>query len=124
MADEQKPLQERRKFARVDKKFVVSYRIYGDTKGRTDISQTKNISFGGILMTTDIPFASGTVLSLKLRLPIMNETIDVLGRVTASSRYVNELIYDTHIEFIDVTEKNRVSLQKTMDLFLKKDEKK
>ena len=122
MVDEEKSFEDRRRYPRVNKTFVVSFSRYGEAGTHADISQTRNISLGGILLTTDIQYAPGTVLTLKLRLPVQRDTVNVLGRVITSKRIVNKLIYDTHIEFMEIDEANREALEQTMNLFLKKEE--
>ena len=91
--------QERRHYSRTDASLVVSYRPKNLPHG-FDISQSKNISQGGILVTTNKAFDKGTDLDVMIRLPLMSEAIEVTGHVIASEPVVPDLIYDTRIAFV------------------------
>src|SRR4030042_6611256 len=94
---------ERRKFRRASVNFVVSYRIMETVDGY-DLSQTKNVSQGGMLLTTNKKFAEGTRLAMILRFPLIPQKIEVTGRVIASKEVVRDIIYETRIQFLDLNE--------------------
>ena len=72
--------QEKRKHQRIGGKFVVSYRLKKEVDN-CDISQTRNISLGGMLLTTNKVFPEGTVLAIDIRLPFFVDAINLTGRV-------------------------------------------
>jgi len=111
---------ERRKHPRIIAKFVVSYRIREDIDGY-DISQTKNLGEGGMLLTTNKEFEPGTVLVLSMRLPFVSEPINIFGQVLESKKIVQDLIYDTRIMFIDIKENEKEAINKIVDFHLKKE---
>jgi len=92
---------ERRKYPRAEGNFIISYRIIKEADN-TDISQTKNISMGGMLLTTNRSFDCGTELALTLRLPFAAEPITLTGRVIESNEVFKNLIYDTRLELTSV----------------------
>ncbi|MDD3297032.1 MAG: PilZ domain-containing protein [Candidatus Omnitrophica bacterium] len=94
---------ERRKFSRMDANFVVSYRIKEFPDGY-DLTQTKNVSQGGILLTTNKVFDKGTFLAMTIRFPLVPQKIEVTGEVIASKEIVRDLIYETRIKFLDLDE--------------------
>jgi hypothetical protein len=94
---------ERRKHPRVSGSFVVSYRLK-EVPDNCDLSQTKNISQGGILLTTNREFERGTLLSMTLRFPFVSQKIEVTGEVVDSKEIVRDLIYETRIKFTDLPE--------------------
>ena len=110
---------ERRRNPRICGRFIVSYRIL-DELDNTDITQTKNISLGGMLLTTNRQFAKGTHLAVEIRLPFERTPIMIIGKVVESTEITRDLIYDTRMEFLAVDENHRGILNKTVDYYLHK----
>ena len=110
---------ERRKHPRLDKTFIVSYRIFAEADNY-DLTQTKNISVGGMLLTTNRLFRPGTVLSIDIRLPFLMEPLNLKGRVVESREVARQLIYDTHLEVFDLDSDSMEVLNKTVVYNLKK----
>lgn len=110
--------QERRRHPRVNTRFIVSYRIYDDKN--LDISQTKNLSLGGMLLTTNRAFAPGVTLALTIRIPFDPDPISIIAKVQESREVVKGTIYDTRLSFISVDEKHKKPLIDTLDYYIKK----
>jgi len=110
---------ERRKDARVSGRFIVSYRILEESNN-VDISQTKNISLGGMLLTTNRSFSPGTNLAIEIRLPFDPNPIMLIAKVLQSHEVTKELIYDTRMQFLAVDEKHKHVINQTVDYYLKK----
>ena len=91
----------RREHERLDVNFVVSYRIK-ETPNGFDLSQTKNVSQGGMLLTTNRVFDEGTLLSMTIRFPLIPQKIEVTGVVVGSKEVVRDLLYETRIKFLDL----------------------
>ncbi|MDD4954293.1 MAG: PilZ domain-containing protein [Candidatus Omnitrophica bacterium] len=113
---------EKRKDPRVSGRFVVSYRILEEANN-VDISQTRNISVGGMLLTTNRGFDKGTNLALEIRLPFSLDAMKFIGRVVESREISRGLIYDTRIEFFSVEDKYKKVVGDTVDYYLKKGHK-
>tara|TARA_B100000315_G_C14512889_1_gene557802 strand:+ start:61 stop:417 length:357 start_codon:yes stop_codon:yes gene_type:complete len=94
---------ERREDPRIEANFVVSYKIEEMPEGH-DLSQTKNISRGGILITSNRRFDSGTSLTINMRIPFVPQRIKLKGEVIDSKERVRDLIYETRIKFIGLDE--------------------
>ncbi|MFH1767853.1 MAG: PilZ domain-containing protein [Candidatus Omnitrophota bacterium] len=93
--------QEKRKRPRVDVNFVVSYRVKKDYSNN-DLSQSKNISQGGMLLTTNCKFEKGTYLAMKIRFPFAPERkIEIVGEVVESREVMRNFIYETRLKFLD-----------------------
>jgi len=114
---------DKRKHPRVAARFIVSYRIIDENDSR-DITQTKNISLGGMLLTTNRQFNAGTNLALEIRLPFDPNPIILIGRVVESKQITRNLIYDTRISFLAIDEKHRAVIGETVSCYLRKDEPK
>ena len=110
--------QERRKHPRVVGRFIVSYRIM-DEINNIDITQTKNISLGGMLLTTNRQFKPGTNLALEIRLPFDPHPIMLIAKVIESNEIMKDMIYDTRLEFLAVDEKHRKVMKETVDYYSK-----
>lgn len=110
---------ERRKHPRISARFIVSYRVM-EEEDAVDISQTKNMSLGGMLLTTNRKFKSGTTLALEIRLPFDPNPIMVIGKVVESREIIKDLIYDTRLSFLAVDERHRKAIGDTVDYYLKK----
>lgn len=110
---------ERRKYSRITGRFLISYRIV-EEMDNADISQTKNISLGGMLLTTNKQFEPGTKLALEIRLPFDPNPIMLIGKVLESREVTKNLIYDTRMEFLAVDEKHKKVINETVDYYLKK----
>ncbi len=112
--------QERRRSARINKNFVVSYRIYGDPDN-IDISQTRNVGEGGILLTTNRVFDTGTILAIEIRLPFVPNPIRLLGKVLESREIARNLIYETRLVFTYMDDDSKTMVKNTVNYFSKKD---
>jgi PilZ domain len=112
--------RERRKNPRIVGRFIVSYRIMNETSD-IDISQTKNIAMGGMLLTTNKSFNPGVNLALQIRLPFDPHPIILIGRVLESREIMKDVIYDTRIEFLAVDEEHRKAIHKTVDYYKNKE---
>lgn len=110
---------ERRRAPRISGRFIVSYRVLSDADN-VDITQTKNLSLGGMLLTTNRPFNAGINLALEIRLPFDPDPIMIVAKVIESHEITKNLIYDTRLMFITVDEKHKKIIHQTVDYYLKK----
>lgn len=94
---------EKRECPRIDVNFIISYRIKEDIDN-FDLSQSKDVSQGGMLLTTNKAFDKGTNLVMTIRFPFLTKKIEVLGEVVDSIVVVRNLIYNTRIKFFGLEE--------------------
>jgi PilZ domain len=106
---------ERRKFKRINKSYVISYTPVKSEKVKFDISQTRNLSEGGLLFITDRIFQKGVVLKLKLRLPQFSDYVVLTVQVIDSIELVKNLMYETRSRFIEVDQKVKEVIRKLVD---------
>ena len=112
--------QERRKHPRASGRFIVSYRML-DEINNMDMTQTKNLSLGGMLLTTNKAFSPGTNLAIEIRLPFDPNPIMLIARVIESREIIKEIIYDTRLEFLAVDEKHKKVIGETVEYYLEKE---
>ena len=110
---------EKRKFPRATGRFIVSYRIL-ENNGGPEITQTKNLSLGGMLLTTNCQFRPGTNLALEIRLPFDPNPIMLIGKVLESKEITKDIIYDTRLVFLAIDERHRKMINETVGYYLKK----
>lgn len=110
---------ERRRHPRIDARFIVSYRILEEVNN-VDITQTKNLSLGGMLLTTNRRFNLGTNLALEIRLPFDPNPIMIIAKVLDSREISKDLIYDTRLMFLAIDERHRNVVRETVDYYIKK----
>lgn len=110
---------ERRKYPRINGRFIVSYRILEESDN-IDISQTKNMGLGGMLLTTNRHFDVGTNIALEIRLPFDPNPIMLIAKVLESREITKDLIYDTRLSFLAVDERHKKIISQTVDYYLKK----
>lgn len=101
---------EKRKCSRAKASLVISYRIKQEVDN-SDLSQSKNVSSGGMLLTTNRKFNKGTQLLLTLRFPFFPEKIQITAIVVESEEVVKNIIYNTHLEFFGLEEIIQKGLQ-------------
>lgn len=111
---------ERRKAPRIGARFIVSYRVVEEAHN-VDVSQTKNLSLGGMLLTTNRYFPPGTNLALEIRLPFDPNPIIIVGRVIQSREVTKDLIYDTHLAFLTIDKKHKDIINQTVGFYQKKE---
>ena len=104
---------EKRKYPRVDARFVVSYRIVEEDEIK-DLTQTKNLSLGGMLFTTMENFPAGTQLEVEMRVPVDRDPVNIIGRVIDSCRVAKGTIYNTRIAFLSVDDKHADKIKETI----------
>lgn len=92
---------ERREYPRTDGRFIISYRIK-EISDDYDLTQTKNVSKGGILITTNRFFGTGVVLKMTIRFPFVQQKIEATGEVVKCKEVIRNIIYETSIKFLDL----------------------
>ncbi len=119
MLGSERILFERRRFIRVDGSFIVSYTDIFAQQPKSDLSQTKNISLGGILFTADRNISVGSPLNVKLKLPTTPDYINVRVKVVDCKERVKGIMYDVRAKFINISEIDRDSIRKIVECYLK-----
>ena len=109
----EKTKQDRRKSPRANTNVVIRYHIL-EEQDNFDLSQTKNLGQGGILLTTNRYFNPGTHLAMTVFFPFLHKELEIIGEVVDSRVVVEGLIYETHVRFQDLDEQ----VQKQLALYV------
>ncbi|MCK9615335.1 MAG: PilZ domain-containing protein [Candidatus Omnitrophica bacterium] len=92
---------ERRRYPRANAGFLVSYKdMYSDSN--FNISQTVNVSQGGMLITTSEVFPIGATLKMLTFLPFFSERVNLSGKVVRQKEVAKGFIYETGVEFTNL----------------------
>jgi len=92
---------EQREYFRLDKAILVSYCLKDDPKKIYDMSQTRNISFGGMLFTIGQYLEKGTLLDMIVKFPFIRERIKMVGEVAYCGLKKGN-IYEVGVRFVDL----------------------
>lgn len=117
MPEEPSNPSERRKYKRISKHFILTYYNPEDPKVRHNASQVKNISAGGMCLVTAQSFAPGTVLRIEMKTPYLSNLTRLDGEVLESMERIKDVIYETRLQFSDLSEEAKFILQKVTDHF-------
>ncbi len=106
---------ERRQFKRISRNYVVSYAPIKSDELKFDVSQTLNLSEGGLLLITDRKFEKDVILKIKLRLPEFSDYVIVKAQVVNSLQRVKGLMYETRARFIEAEQKVIEAIRRLSD---------
>lgn len=93
--------REKRRKPRAEATIVVSYHLL-EEDGNYDLSQTRNISQGGVLLTTNRKFEKGARLGMTIQFPFLEDKIQVVGEVVGSKEMIKDVIYETRVMFYNL----------------------
>ena len=110
--------EEKRRFRRIAKHFIMTYSIKGEPDDQFEITQLKNISLGGMCFITTQAFASSTILGIHLRTPYLTEATYFEGVVLESNPKIKGLLYETRLEFKTLAPDAEFLLKKINEVFL------
>jgi Tfp pilus assembly protein PilZ len=103
---------EKRQYPRINNHFMVSYHLL-ENNTVIDLSQTKNLSEGGMAFNANVKFNPGAQLVLNLRIPLAPEPVKIIGQVVESSE-AGKNIYYTRVKFVNIDEKYRAAVLSTI----------
>ena len=114
VSNEQAPSNQsnRRKFNRLNRSYVISYVPVKNGELKYDVSQTKDLSEGGLSFISDKSFEKGTILKIKLKLPEFLDYVIVQAQVVNSTQRARSIIYETRASFIAVEQKIKDSIKR------------
>ena len=111
--------EERRKYVRIKKNFILSYSLKKSASIKYDITQLKNISQGGMCFITTQKYERGTQLTIDLRTPYFADVTIFEGAVLESHEKLKNIIYETRIQFEQLSPQSEFLLKKLEEFFLK-----
>ena len=91
--------QNRRKFVRIYRNFILWCRLKENKDIFFEMSQVNNISRGGVNFSTTTVLNVGSALLIELKTPFLNEKVDLEGVVLESQEKITNLIYAVRVQF-------------------------
>ena len=113
-----KPKQERRRYIRIKKSFLLTYFDKAQPHRKYEITQLKNIGLGGMCFITSHSFNPAAELCIELKTPYLAETTHLEGVVLESHEKRKNRIYETRLEFRNLDTEAKILLEKLMAYFL------
>jgi len=110
--------EERRKSARIKRSFILSYFDQANPGHKFEITQLKNISFGGMCFITGQLYEPSTKLGVELKTPYLSGTTYLAGVVMESHEKMKGKIYETRLQFDPLETEAKLLLEKLIDLFV------
>jgi c-di-GMP-binding flagellar brake protein YcgR len=112
--------RERRRSPRIKRRDVVQYRIENLPFGRVrkGTSQIRDLSKNGVALTINFPVILKATIKVKLKLPVLEELVELEGRIVACEEIRKNTIYVIRLEFINVTEEQKELLERFIRVFL------
>jgi len=96
-------MDEKRKYPRLDVPVEVSYHVLKGLSGAS--TRTKNISVGGICITTILSCTPNVLVELKLYLKKNDPPLTVIGEIVwVKENPENRMMYDLGIKFVALRE--------------------
>ncbi len=108
---------ERRKYIRISKNFIFDYFDLAKPSEKFPASQIKNISLGGLCIVTEKPFSPGDLLGIEIKTPFFSGLSSFQGRVLESHERIHGIVYETRIQFQNLTPDAEQVLNEAINFF-------
>ncbi len=105
-------IQERRQYLRINKNFIVRYFEAENPTEKHEVTQLKNISRGGMCLVTSQYFAPAVRLTIELKVPHFSDMVLLEGSVLQSHEKIKNIIYETRVQFINISPQGAAALDK------------
>jgi c-di-GMP-binding flagellar brake protein YcgR len=95
---------EKRKYKRLDTRVKVELSLYDPAKGKTvpKSAESRNVSAGGLLVSSDRPLEVSSFVLARFTLPGETEQHDFIARVVRVEEVEALRRYDIGLEFVDI----------------------
>ena len=108
---------ERRRYARIKKNFILTYVDKNRPEDRYEITQLKNISLGGMCFVTSRELPKGTSIEVELKTPYLSDTTVLQGIVVGCNTKAPNMIYETRLKFDNLSTECEFLLNKLIEYF-------
>ncbi len=107
-----KPSDERRKYLRIYRNFIMSYHEKGKSTISHNVSQVNNVSKGGLNFSSTYPLKQGLVVTVDLKAPFIADPIRLEGVVLECREKIPEMIFEIRLQFQEVPQQVLTVLEK------------
>ncbi len=109
--------EERRRYLRITKHFILAYYDKEHPQRRFDASQLKNISMGGMCFLTAQYYKPESTLCIELKTPYLTGTVYLEGKVLGCVEKLPGIIYETRLTFQKLSTQAEFVLNKIVDYY-------
>ena len=113
---------ERRHYKRIKKNFILTYFDLAHPEDKFEATQLKNISLGGMCLVTSRSFNPSTYLGIELKTPFFAELTHLEGIILESHERIKGIIYETRLEFKQLSPQAEFVLNKIIEYFDKQEQ--
>jgi PilZ domain len=99
-----KSFNERRKYLRIYRNYVVTYHEKGKSIIKHHVSQVNNISKGGLSFSSTHPLEKGAFILIDLKAPFIADPIRLEGTVLECKEKVPEMLYEIRLQFQEISQ--------------------
>ena len=103
---------ERRKYLRIYRNFIMSYHEKGKLTTSHNVSQVNNVSKGGLSFSSTHPLKQGAVITIDLKTPFLSDSIHLEGVVLECREKIPDMIYEIRLQFQEIPEQVLMVLEK------------
>ena len=97
------PFKDRRRYPRIYRNFIIHCRVKG-AETVHEICQIHDISRGGACFASTTAFIKGSVLSVELKTPFLNNTVMLEGLIIISNVKIKDIIFSIHLQWVNLSE--------------------
>jgi len=115
--------EERRKYVRIKKNFILSYFDVKIPDIKYEVTQLKNISMGGMCFVTTQKFDSDKILGIELKTPYLTDITYIEAKVLESHEKVKDMLYETRLQFHFLDPEAEFLLARLIDFFINEEKK-
>jgi len=113
--------QERRKYIRIKKSFILKFHLKRAPEQEFEITQLKNISKGGMCFITAKAYPKAEMVVLNLRTPYLVDETILEGAILESHEKIKDIIYETRVKFESISPQAEFLIEKLEEFFKKGD---
>ena len=106
--------QERRRFKRMEKFFVVIARVTDDDSPNWTLVNLENISEGGILFNHTEGFEKGTRLNIRINILPDKSPVHCVGKVVRGQKLGELRLYESAVQFTEVSAEGRALIHEAL----------
>ncbi len=107
--------QEKRRFKRIEKFFVVTVKTADDDYPHWTIVNLENISLGGILFNHTEAFKKGTRLNIKIKIRPDKQPVQCVGEVVRGQKLGDLRLYESAVQFTEVNSDDRILIHEALE---------
>ena len=105
--------EDKRNNPRLEVYHLAKYSVVSDSSQKKPVlAYIKNISGGGVCIQTEEPLPVGSLLQLRINMPLMSKPVTSIAKVAWSKKASKKGFYEAGIHFLEIEEAVREAIKK------------